>query len=58
MRYVRNALVVALCVLTMSLGILAQTPRRTDDPRNTAPTVGSGGSVGGATVLFTFVDGL
>ena len=57
MRYVRNALVVALCVLTMSLAVLAQTPRRTDDPRNIAPTVGSGGSVGGATGLFTVVDG-
>ncbi len=57
MRYVRNALVVALVVLTMSLAVLAQTPRRTDDPRNIAPTVGSGGSVGGATGLFTVVDG-
>ncbi|MEP6925849.1 MAG: hypothetical protein ABI954_15385, partial [Pyrinomonadaceae bacterium] len=57
MRYVKNALVVALVMLAMSLAALAQQPTRTDDPRNIAPTVGSGGSVGGATGLFTVVDG-
>ncbi len=32
-------------------------PRSADDPRNTAPTVGTGGPVGGPTGLFTVYDG-
>ena len=32
-------------------------PRSADDPRNTAPTVGTGGTMGGPTGLFTVYDG-
>jgi hypothetical protein len=35
----------------------AQTLRSADDPRNTAPTVGTGGPPGGPTGLFTIYDG-
>jgi hypothetical protein len=35
---------------------LAQKQRAADDPRNTAPTVGTGGTPGGATGLFTIYD--
>jgi hypothetical protein len=35
----------------------AQTTRSSDDPRNTAPTVGTGGPPGGPTGLFTVYDG-
>ncbi|MDQ3713597.1 MAG: hypothetical protein M3388_15430 [Acidobacteriota bacterium] len=35
----------------------AQTLRSIDDPRNTAPTVGTGGPPGGPTGLFTIYDG-
>jgi hypothetical protein len=44
-------------MLMMSLIISAQTPRSEEDPRNHAPTVGTGGSVGGPTGLFTVYDG-
>lgn len=57
MRHLKNLLVVALIVLTMSFAVFAQTARRTDDPRNIAPTVGTGGAVGGPTGLFTVYDG-
>jgi hypothetical protein len=35
----------------------AQTPRSENDPRNTSPTVGTGGPEGGPTGLFTIYDG-
>lgn len=57
MRYLRNLLIVAFVVMTISVVAMAQATRRTDDPRNLAPTVGSGGSVGGPTGLFTVIDG-
>ena len=57
MRYWKNVLVTALVVLMMSFAVLAQTPRLTTDPRNPAPTVGTGGAVGGPTGLFTVYDG-
>ncbi|RMH32011.1 MAG: hypothetical protein D6687_11365 [Acidobacteria bacterium] len=44
-------------MLALSLTVLAQQPRSADDPRNTAPTVGTGGPVGGPTGLFTVYDG-
>ncbi|HVF51023.1 MAG TPA: hypothetical protein VNA19_13095 [Pyrinomonadaceae bacterium] len=37
--------------------VSAQTLRQENDPRNTAPTVGTGGSPGGPTGLFTIYDG-
>ncbi|MDQ4123164.1 MAG: PKD domain-containing protein [Acidobacteriota bacterium] len=46
-----------LMMLMMSLIVSAQTPRSEEDPRNIAPTVGTGGSVGGPTGLFTVYDG-
>jgi hypothetical protein len=57
MRHLKNVLVVALMMLTMCAAVFAQTARRTDDPRNIAPTVGTGGAVGGPTGLFTVYDG-
>ncbi|MCS6874924.1 MAG: hypothetical protein NZM17_09640 [Pyrinomonadaceae bacterium] len=56
MRLARKAfLLITLSMLALSVS--AQTPRSEDDPRNTAPTVGTGGPVGGPTGLFTVYDG-
>src|SRR5215217_4178145 len=57
MRLAKNALIIALTVLTLVFAVSAQTIRSIDDPRNTAPTVGTGGPVGGPTGLFTVYDG-
>lgn len=61
MRQLSRALfVVALSVVTLCalcLNAAAQTLRPENDPRNTAPTVGTGGPVGGPTGLFTVYDG-
>jgi hypothetical protein len=57
MRLMRNILVFCLSILALSLTVPAQKPRSADDPRNTAPTVGTGGPVGGPTGLFTVYDG-
>ena len=57
MRLAKNALIIALIALTFVFTVSAQTLRSTDDPRNTAPTVGTGGPVGGPTGLFTIYDG-
>src|SRR5215217_2430470 len=57
MRLAKNALIIALTVLTLVFAVSAQTIRSVDDPRNTAPTVGTGGPVGGPTGLFTIYDG-
>lgn len=55
MRLARLLLVV-LVLTAMSFVVSAQTPRSTDDPRNIAPTVGTGGPPGGPTGLFTVYD--
>ncbi len=48
----------ALILLTLAFSAFAQSDARSDkDPRNTAPTVGTGGSIGGPTGLFTVYDG-
>ncbi|MCA1606578.1 MAG: hypothetical protein LC775_14170, partial [Acidobacteria bacterium] len=47
----------ALTLLVLCAAVSAQTLRPADDPRNTAPTVGTGGPVGGPTGLFTVYDG-
>jgi hypothetical protein len=47
----------ALTLLVLCAAVSAQTLRPADDPRNTAPTVGTGGPVGGPTGLFTIYDG-
>ena len=70
MKLVYRVKVVTLMVLAFAFAVAAQTPRvstttttntsnaRSDkDPRNTAPTVGTGGSIGGPTGLFTVYDG-
>ena len=62
MRLAKSVFLLTLTLLMMSLVISAQTTtprggRSSDDPRNQAPTVGTGGSVGGPTGLFTVYDG-
>ncbi len=54
--------IVTLILLTFVFAVSAQTTASSDarsvkDPRNTAPTVGTGGAVGGPTGLFTVYDG-
>lgn len=57
MRLAKNALMSALTILAMFLAVSAQTPRSADDNRNLAPAVGTGGTIGGPTGLFTVYDG-
>jgi hypothetical protein len=44
-------------MLALLISVPAQTLRSEKDPRNIAPTVGTGGPVGGPTGLFTVYDG-
>lgn len=57
MRLAKYALLIALVTLAMVFAVSAQTLRSPDDNRNTAPTVGTGGTTGGPTGLFTIYDG-
>ena len=57
MRLARRALWLALILLTLCAAASAQTLRSEGDPRNIAPTVGTGGPPGGPTGLFTIYDG-
>ncbi len=57
MKLAKNAFVIALTLLTFVFTMSAQTLRTEKDPRNTAPTVGTGGPPGGPTGLFTIYDG-
>jgi hypothetical protein len=57
MKRVTIALIAALFIAILSLTASAQTLRSPQDPRNQAPTVGTGGPVGGPTGLFTVYDG-
>ncbi len=57
MRLARRALFVALTMLVLCAAASAQTLRSEGDPRNIAPTVGTGGPPGGPTGLFTIYDG-
>ncbi|MBA2527083.1 MAG: PKD domain-containing protein [Pyrinomonadaceae bacterium] len=57
MRLATRALIAALATLVLCTAVSAQTLRRENDPRNQAPTVGTGGSPGGPTGLFTIYDG-
>ncbi|MDQ3666030.1 MAG: PKD domain-containing protein [Acidobacteriota bacterium] len=57
MRLATRALIAALATLVLCTSVPAQTPRGANDPRNQAPTVGTGGSPGGPTGLFTIYDG-
>lgn len=57
MKLANKALALSLAILFLVCVGSAQTRRSENDPRNTAPTVGTGGPVGGATGLFTVYDG-
>ena len=57
MRLATRALFTALVMLVLCAAVSAQTLRRANDPRNQAPTVGTGGPPGGPTGLFTIYDG-
>lgn len=57
MRLARRALVIALTTMTLCAAVSAQTLRSEGDPRNVAPTVGTGAGPGGPTGLFTVYDG-
>jgi hypothetical protein len=51
------ALAVTAVAQTTTTTTTRTTARSTEDPRNTAPTVGTGGPIGGPTGLFTVYDG-
>ena len=57
MRLATKAHIAALVTLLLCAAVSAQTLRSPQDPRNQAPTVGTGGPVGGPTGLFTIYDG-
>lgn len=57
MRLARRASYLMLTLLVLCAVTSAQTLRPDDDPRNIAPTVGTGGPPGGPTGLFTIYDG-
>ena len=57
MRLANRALLITLTMLALVFAMSAQTLRPDADPRNTAPTVGTGGPPGGPTGLFTVYDG-
>jgi hypothetical protein len=57
MKLAKKVLALALTMFTLVWAGSAQTLRSPDDPRNTAPTVGTGGPIGGPTGLFTIYDG-
>lgn len=57
MKLAKKVLAIALTMFALVCLGSAQTPRSENDPRNIAPTVGTGGPVGGATGLFTVYDG-
>lgn len=57
MKLAKKALALALTLFALVCVGSAQTLRSENDPRNIAPTVGTGGPVGGPTGLFTVYDG-
>ncbi|HMT08399.1 MAG TPA: hypothetical protein PKA82_10375 [Pyrinomonadaceae bacterium] len=58
MKFANKAFVLTLLMLTLVFTAVAQKNLKpASDPRNTAPTVGTGGSYGGPTGLFTVYDG-
>jgi hypothetical protein len=61
MKLAYRVFVVTLALMMLSLAAFAQTidpdKRSEKDDRNTAPTVGTGGTMGGPTGLFTVYDG-
>ena len=57
MKLAKNAFIIATAMLALVFNMSAQTLRPEKDPRNIAPTVGTGGPPGGPTGLFTIYDG-
>ena len=57
MKHAYRAFLLTLTIMALMLSVTAQTLRPEKDPRNIAPTVGTGGPPGGATGLFTVYDG-
>src|SRR5712691_12809472 len=57
MRLATRALIAALGTILLCAAVSAQTLRSPQDPRNQAPAVGTGGTEGGPTGLFTVYDG-
>src|ERR1044071_5882503 len=57
MKLASKILFTAVIVIGVSTMATAQTLRPGNDPRNQAPTVGTGGTPGGPTGLFTIYDG-
>jgi hypothetical protein len=57
MRLANRVLLCALTIFVLCAIASAQTLRPGNDPRNQAPTVGTGGPPGGPTGLFTIYDG-
>ncbi len=57
MKLAKLAFLVTLFMLALMTSVSAQTLRAEKDPRNIAPTVGTGGTIGGPTGLFTVYDG-
>ncbi len=58
MKFANKAFVLTLLMLTLVFTAVAQKNLKpASDPRNTAPTVGTGGPYGGPTGLFTVYDG-
>ncbi len=57
MKLAKKAFITTLLMLALIVTASAQTLRSNDDPRNHAPTVGTGGPPGGPTGLFTIYDG-
>src|SRR3954464_12622123 len=57
MKLASRMLFVVVAVVVLSATALSQTLRPETDPRNISPTVGTGGTPGGPTGLFTIYDG-
>ncbi|MEZ5308914.1 MAG: hypothetical protein R2684_17345 [Pyrinomonadaceae bacterium] len=57
MKLAYKAFLLTLTIMALVFSASAQTLRPEKDPRNIAPTVGTGGPVGGPTGLFTVYDG-
>ncbi len=57
MKLAKKAFIISLTIMALIFTVSAQTLRSEKDPRNLAPTVGTGGPVGGPTGLFTVYDG-
>jgi hypothetical protein len=57
MRFAKKVLLCALFTFMVCAAGFAQTPRPESDPRNQSPAVGTGGTEGGPTGLFTVYDG-